>query len=712
MSDWLKKNKWPLAIFLAAILIRLIYLLQIKSNPAFDNPMVDELWHLNWARDILNGNLIGDKAYFRGPLYPYFLAIIYGVTGESIFFTRLLQLVMGSFSAVLVYLIGKKLLGNTIGVIAGFIFAVYGTIIFYEAMFLIPVLYIFLILLAFLYLLKSRESNRLKDWFTVGIFMGLAAIARPNILFLVPFVLLWIYFLLKSGEIKRKRLKTAGIYLIAVLIPVFAVTIRNLAVTGEFILISSQGGVNLYIGNNPDTEGLTMLMPEVRIDESLPWSEFNDATRAAAEREAGHPLTAAGESSFWTKKAISFIFNNPGKFISITIKKLIYFLDGFENSDNADIYFTRNYSSLFSVLLWKSPLLFPFGMLLPLALVGVYITWRKRRELLPLYIFIIAYIPTVVLFLVTARHRLPVIPFIIILATAGAYGIFRHFKEKKWNRLGISAVILIVSLVLVNRTYFEIGFQNESQIHFNLAIAYERDNELNKAEEEYKLALDSNPYSPTILNNLGYVQYRLKKYGDALENFQKATDSDPKFGRAYNNAALVYEARGQIEEASRFYRQAINVDPSLYQAYINLGDLYIRNQDMQNAHAVLNQAIEMAPKEPHAYFKLGALYGRVRDYEKAEEFFTKGSRLGTPQASDYINWGNIYFATERPERALEMYRQAVRQKPDFTQAYFNMAITFQRYGISPDSVRLYLNKTLGLNPNHPQARQLLQQLGG
>jgi len=712
MSEWLKNNKWPLVIFLAAILIRLIYLLQIRSNPSFENPMVDELWHLNWAREILDGQIVGDETYFRGPLYPYFLALIYGITGESIFFSRLLQLVLGSFSAVIVYAVGKRLLGKTVGIIGGFIFAAYGTMIFYEAMYLIPVLYIFLILSAFLFLLKGRDANSLRNWILAGFLLGLAAIARPNILLLVPFILFWIYFAAKQGREKSDRLKTTGIYLLAVLIPVFAVTLRNLVVTGELILISSQGGVNLYIGNNPDTEGLTMLMPEVRIDESLPWSEFTDATRAAAEREAGRDLTPAEESSFWTRKAVSFILNNPGKFVTITFKKLVYFLNGFENSDNADIYFTRNYSSLFSILLWKKPLLFPFGLLLPLTLAGIAATWHRRKELILLYIFMIGYIPTVVLFLVTARHRLPVIPFMIILAAAGAFWIYRHIKEKRWNRVGMTGAILVISLLLVNRTYFEIGFQNESQIHFNLALSHERDNDLANAEKEYKLALETNPYSPTILNNLGYVQYQLKKYDEAMENFRKATESDPKFGRAYNNAALVFEARGEYDNAERMYRQAINVEPSLYQAFINLGDLYIRTQKMQDAHAVLNQAIEISPKQPRAYFKLGALYGRVRDFEKAEEYFSRGSRLGTPEAGDFINWGNIFFATERPEHALELYHQAINIEPGLAQAYFNMAITFQRYGMSPDSVHYYLNKTLELNPNHPQARQLQQQLGG
>ena len=115
MISFLKENKWPLVIFLAAFLLRLIYLLQFRSNPSFDYPMVDELWHLNWAKEIMGGNFWGSEAYFRGPLYPYFLAIVYKISGDSIFVARLIQSLLGSFSAILVYAIGHKLFSKTIG---------------------------------------------------------------------------------------------------------------------------------------------------------------------------------------------------------------------------------------------------------------------------------------------------------------------------------------------------------------------------------------------------------------------------------------------------------------------------------------------------------------------------------------------------------------------------------------------------------------------
>lgn len=710
MQKFIRDNRWPLVIFLAAFFLRLVYLIQIKSNPAFSYPMVDELWHLTWAREIIGGNFWGDEAYFRGPLYPYLLAAFVGITGDSIFWTRFIQIIIGSFSAVLVYLLGRQFFSKTVGIIAGFACAAYGTLIFYESMFLIPVIYIPLILTAVYLLKKIEKSNRAISWLTAGFVLGLAATARPNILLLVPLIMIWAYFGIRAVRNDKRKFIIPVIYLLGVLIPVLAVTARNLAVTGEFILISSQGGVNIYIGNNPDTDGLTMLMPEVRLDESMSWKDFTGATREAAEAETGTELTAAGESSFWTGKTIDFIVNNPGQFIGNTFKKVVYFLVGFENSDNADIYFTRNYSSLFSILLWRKGIFFPFGLILPLAVIGIFASWKRRRELILLYIFIVGYIPTVVLFLVTARHRLPVVPFLLMFFAAGILFLTETIKKKKWKRLAINIIILAVLIILVNQTYFEIGFQNISQIHFNQALTYERQGNLEKAEEEYIAALETNPLSPTILNNLGYAQYRLKKYDEALSNFRKAINSDRTYARAYNNAGLVLEARQEYDGAERFFKQAIAINPELYTTYINLSNLYLIQGDLEKAELGFKKSIEIAPDSAHAFFRLGSLYGRQKRFAEATEMFDKGAQRGEPRPPDYVNWGNIYFGTRKPEEAIKMFRRAIEIDESFEQAYLNLALTFHTYGFPPDSAEKYLNKILSINPRNEAALRFLNEI--
>jgi Tfp pilus assembly protein PilF/4-amino-4-deoxy-L-arabinose transferase-like glycosyltransferase len=710
MKRFLRRNKWPLVIFLAAFFIRLIYIIQSRSNPTFYYPMVDELWNLNWAREIIGGNFRGDEAYFRGPLYPYLLAFFLKITGSSLFMVRLFQALIGSGSALLVYLLGQKLISKKVGLIAGLAYAAYGTIIFYESMLLIPVLFIFLNLLAVYLMIQLKGQFHPSKWLIAGIVLGLAAIARPNILLLLPFFLIWIYLTLSELKEIKKKFTIALIYLAGVLIPVLSVTLRNYIASGETILISSQGGVNFYIGNNPETEGLTMLMPELDLNEALPWTEFTQATREAAEKEAGRKLSASEESSFWTNKALKFIWNNPGEFIAVTLKKTVYFLVGFENSDQTDIYDSRRYSSLYSILLWKKIICFPFGLILPFCLIGMIHLWRRKSSLSLFYIFIIGYIPTVVLFLVTARHRLPIIPFMLLFAAAGAIALWNFYTNKDWRRFGKYAFLFLVVLILSNRTYFDIGFENVFQTHLNLALTYERQGNPTKAEQEYRKALEAYPYSAMALNNLGLLLHNQDRNDEAMTTLRKAINADPKYARAYNNIGLVFESLGKYDEAEKLYWETLKIEPELYQAYINLGDIYVEKKDYSGSEKAYNKALKIAPDDRVIYFKLGILYAKTIKFAKAEEMFLAGEKLGPMKAIDYFNWGNIYYSTKQPDRAIEMYRKAIRTDPALAEGYYGLGATFHRFNHPTDSVKIYLRKALQYKPGLAAARDLLESL--
>jgi tetratricopeptide (TPR) repeat protein len=710
VKNFISNNKWPLAIFAAAFLIRLVYLLESRANPTFYFPMVDELWNLNWAKEIISGKFWGDDVYFRGPLYPYLLAFWLKVSGGSLFFARFCQIIIAALSAVLVYLIGNRLLGKKVGIISGLVYGFYGTLLFYENMLLIPVVFQFLNLLGVYLLILFKGIYDPKKWLLAGVIFGLAAITRPNILLPVPLFMLWIYMGLKASVELKKRFYCISIFLLGVFIPILPVTVRNYVVSGEPILISSQGGVNLYIGNNPDSEGLTMLMPEVRLDESLPWTEFAEATRKAAEEEVGHSLLPGEESSFWTKKALRFMVDRPVDFISLTLRKVVYFFVGFENSDQTDIYAARRYSALYSLLLWKNLVYFPFGLLFPLAAVGVLAMWKRRSELSLVYIFILGYLPTVVLFLVTARHRLPVIPFLIILAVCGLLYVIDIIRQKKWIQFYKPASLFLILLILSNQTYFDIGFENKFQTHFNLALTYNRQGELAKAEKEYQAALDIYPNSATTWNSLGYLQYQLGKPDKAMRSFTRAIELDSNFAEAYNNTGLVFEQKNEPEQALLYYRRAVSIDPDMYQAYINIGDIFLTKGDYSRSEQVYSIAADKAPDMASPLYKLGALYARQRRFAEAENMFKKGEKLGHPSAIDNLNWGNIYFSTNKPSQAIERYQSALVTDSTFFQAYINLSLTFRNYNYPADSARKYLNRLLQLDPNNAAARRFLQEL--
>ena len=102
---------WFLIISAVAFVLRLVHLLQLRHNdPLFLSPQMDSLYHHEWALAIAAGREFIADAFFRAPLYPYFLGLLYKLFGANLMVVRIIQSLIGSASCGLVYLLARQLL--------------------------------------------------------------------------------------------------------------------------------------------------------------------------------------------------------------------------------------------------------------------------------------------------------------------------------------------------------------------------------------------------------------------------------------------------------------------------------------------------------------------------------------------------------------------------------------------------------------------------
>ena len=141
---------WPAVIFGCALLLRVIYTLEIRYTPFFQTLGLDAKYYDRWAREIAGGTA-SREAFFMTPLYPYFLAAIYRLFGRDLLLIRMIQAGLGSLSAVLVYLLGKEIFDRKVGLLAGFVAAAYGALIFYDGSIILTPLLVLLNLVALLF---------------------------------------------------------------------------------------------------------------------------------------------------------------------------------------------------------------------------------------------------------------------------------------------------------------------------------------------------------------------------------------------------------------------------------------------------------------------------------------------------------------------------------------------------------------------------------
>jgi hypothetical protein len=131
--------KIGLYLFLGALAVRLIYLCQYANAPFFWVPSLDALYHDLHARAIAAGQS-DPEAFFRAPLYYYFLGGVYRLFGHSFWAARVIQALAGSGSCVLLYGVGRRLFWPAVALVAAGAMALYGPLVFFDGELLTPVL--------------------------------------------------------------------------------------------------------------------------------------------------------------------------------------------------------------------------------------------------------------------------------------------------------------------------------------------------------------------------------------------------------------------------------------------------------------------------------------------------------------------------------------------------------------------------------------------
>jgi cytochrome c-type biogenesis protein CcmH/NrfG len=577
---------WIAVVVGLALLLRLIYLLQLRDSPYFAHEIMDAAYHDMWAREIAAGKPFAEGSYFRAPLYFWFLGLLYKVSGTDYFVIRLVQSILGSLSCGLVYLIGRRALGRTVSGIAALACSTYWILIYFDGELLLTALTVFLYLLVLLALMRASERPTLLRCAVAGLLLGVSALARPNILLFAPFVAGWLLLLNRPSW--REGLRAAAVFCFTVALAIAPVTVRNWIVGNEFVLIASHGGLNLYIGNNPQADGMHVYVPGL----SLGTEDIYSGSAELAQREAGRALTPSEVSRHFARKATEFILGQPVAAARLMSAKLAYFWSHREILNNKHIYLlTERYTPVVAFL----PL--GFWLIGPLGLMGLVACRGRWLGLFPLWGFVLVYTASVVLFFVTARFRVPVLPVLMLLGAYGVQTLLQALAKRDWIRSAALLLALAVGGVLAS------GVPPRS----NVSRAVE-------------------------LEKLGAVLSLQQRVDEAVATLQEAVAEDPGNAQVRVTLAKVLEQAKRLAAAEAAYRDAVRLAPGHVDGVTGLAGLLARSNRYGDAAAALERCVDVEPGRPEPWVQLALLRASaadasVRDCEKARRAGQRAVRI-------------------------------------------------------------------------------------
>lgn len=606
-----KKDLFLFLILALAFAIRAAHLYFNARTPFYEPLLLDPEYYHKWALRIAGGDLAGEGVFYGLPLYPFFLALIYKATGAALAAVKWTQLFLGVLTVLMVYKIAYKLFDRRVGIVASFGAALYGPLFFHETILIPEALGVFLYAVAFYVtcLLWEAPTSRRAVW--AALVTALAALTKAGVILFVPLFAALLF--LRRG--RAAALRYAALFFLFLL----PVTVHNRVHGKDWVFLTSHGGYNFYVGNNPEAEGVFKAPEGVGTNVR---SQIESA-RAAAEKAEGRSLKPSEVSRYWSDRAWAFIRENPGSFLRLCARKALLFFDAREISDVEDYAFTKTLNP-FLAAPWVS-----FAFLGPFFFAGLYFLSRNKFTL-PAVLWMAAYLAGLLFFFVNARYRLPMLPLMIPIAAAGGVGLVRTGFERNGRRF-IFLVLLIGLGAFVSRLGLVGSSWADDYANAGDAVSLKKD--YDSALRFYSQALDEDPDSPKANLAMGITLSKFGRYEEAKKYYEKTIEIKPD-SQAYNNLGLWYDAQGYLYEAERHFLKALELDPRMSQAYNNLG----------------------------------MVYGKKGENEKALPEFERSLELNPDSAKAHTNVGLVLYRLGRKEEARKHWRQALEIDPSFTEA--------------------------------------------
>ncbi len=387
-------------VLFLAIFLRIVWSLLVPVETTSDSFLYNA-----FAQSIANGN---GYAFPSGNLTVYWpvgtsaiYAIIYSLFGISTTAIVIFNIVIGASIVWLTHEVAKQYLNEKIALIAAFLVSIWPVFIQFTTILASELIFIFLLLFA-IFIWGHQKIPPVIKAIAWGALICGATFVRPTALALIVLlpILEWI-----SKRTFRESLLSLLIAVTTAALLFTPWVYRNYQVFGQFVLVSANGGANLWMGNHEGATGAYASLPEL---------DFKDEV---------------DRDQYFKKQAIEFISQNPIKYIELAIKRAVitYKSETIGIVWNSALDKKLNDTGLFIAKLLSS---LYWWLIFGLGTIGVFIILIKKEMsvfnvlMVTLGFFFIFPILTVA----QDRYHLPINP---LLAMFAAYALYNQFNFSK-----------------------------------------------------------------------------------------------------------------------------------------------------------------------------------------------------------------------------------------------------------------------------------------
>lgn len=199
---------------------------------------------------------------------------------------------------------------------------------------------------------------------------------------------------------------------------------------------------------------------------------------------------------------------------------------------------------------------------------------------------------------------------------------------------------------------------NDPGVHYWLGVAYYAQGNPGKAVDELRESLRYNQKDIETLYMLGKIQWELSQRA-----WQEMREIDPDSYRVHQLMAEYYANKGNLPEAIEQYKLILKKAPDIPGFRASLGDLYLRTGQDRDAEEQFHDELKIDGHSFVAYYGLAKLAFQQLRYQDSVEDASWAIREKPEFGEAYLLLGNVYSRMGEYRRAVEALENAAHILP-------------------------------------------------
>lgn len=261
-----------------------------------------------------------------------------------------------------------------------------------------------------------------------------------------------------------------------------------------------------------------------------------------------------------------------------------------------------------------------------------------------------------------------------------------------------NAVAVLTTVVEAQSEDFDVLYQ--------LGQLFTEEKAYMKALYYFKEATRLRPRYPYVHSNMAYVMFKMEDMEGAFEEYKIALDfgTDPIWMStvAQTLGTMSYQIYKDPSEALEFLQQSLHYHPENQESLAMLADLYFETGQMEMAISAYKTILQVDPHNADCYSNIGYILWQLDRNQAAVDAYMAAIYYDKDNFVAHNNLGVIYLDEDGdPDKALPFFQTALRLKPDYTLACFNVGRALEYMGQTMKAAEYY-SDALALNQLNPE----------